>query len=109
MSDFYLKVNDQLPNLEATLKYSNGKPVDLSQAVGVEFRMRKENTDPWILIAASITDALKGKVSVPWSATDTDEAGSFHALFKITYPGPKVLSVPNRGCKHVIIEEDDAC
>lgn len=106
MTDFYLKINDRLPELEATLEDSNGDAIDLTTATGVEFRMRANTTDPWILIAANIVTASEGKVSVPWGATDTDTAGVFHALFKVTFPGPLVMSVPNKGCKSIIIEDD---
>lgn len=112
-ADFRLKVNDTLPVLEATLlSTKTDRPIDVSTATSVVFRMRIKQSDPFIDITATIvddgTEALRGRVNVSWSATpgSTSVAGSYKALFKVTFPGPLTLSVPNSGCKQILIEED---
>lgn len=112
MADFYLKVDDTRPILEARLVDSNGKPINISTATSVTFNMRRKSADPFISIACTIIDdgseALRGRCDVPWEATasSTSEAGSYKAGFKVVFPGPLTMSVPNKGCKAISIEED---
>ncbi len=110
MADFHLKVSDTLPILEATLVDANSDKINVSAAVEVKFKMRVSSADPFIEIIATIIDdgsvALRGRVDVPWISSNTDEAGLYKAMFKITFPGPDTMSVPNKGCKSILIEAD---
>jgi hypothetical protein len=109
MADFHLKVSDRLPVLEATLMDSQRRPIDVSTATDIKFKMRRSKSDTWIIITATKiddgTEALRGRVDVPWGASDTDESGTYKGLFKVTLAG-LVLSVPNSGCKSISIEDD---
>lgn len=107
--DFHLKVSDTLPILEATLLDAKREPINLTSVVSITFRMRRKKSDPFIDITATVVaPATDGKVTVPWSGTSgsTDAAGTFQALFKLLFPGPETMSVPNKGCKVISIEDD---
>lgn len=104
MADFYLKAGDRYPVMRATLLDSDRKVIDLSAATAIDFLMRRKTTDSWIVISASITDAPNGKVEVHWGPTDTVEAGTYKGFFRATFPGPLVMSVPNSGCKTILIQ-----
>lgn len=104
MADFYLKAGDRYPVMKATLLDSDRKAIDLSAAISVDFLMRRKSGDSWITISAAITDATAGKVEVQWGPTDTIEAGTYKGYFKATFPGPIVMSVPNSGCKTILIQ-----
>lgn len=112
MADFHLKVSDTLPVLEATLKEGDGTKINISTATSVTFRMRRKQTDSFIDILCTIIDdgtpALRGRADVPWVATaaSTDAAGNYKAVMKVLFPGPLTLSVPNKGCKTICIEDD---
>jgi hypothetical protein len=89
MADFHLKVSDRLPVLEATLIDAKKNPINISAATGIIFRMRRKQSDPFIDITSTIIDdgstALRGRVDVPWGASDTTSSGTFKALFKVTF------------------------
>lgn len=111
MADFHLKVSDTRPILEATLLDANKKPLQVDGATSVTFRMRRKKSDPFIDIVSTIIDdgtvALRGRVDVPWedTANSTDIAGTYNALFKVVF-GTDTMSVPNKGCKTIVIEDD---
>lgn len=112
MADFHLKISDTLPILEATLLEADGSKINVSAATSVTFRMRVKQLDPFIDILCVVIDdgtpALRGRVDVPWTVTadSTTTAGFYKALFKVLFPGPLTLSVPNKGCKTIEIEND---
>ena len=105
-ADFVLVAGDTLPILKAQLLQHDKSPIDLSTADSVVFNYRKKDTDPYIQIAATVTDAPFGRVEVVWGAGDTTTPGTYKARFKVTYPGPKVLSVPNQGHAILSIEAE---
>lgn len=106
MADFHLKKSDLLPVLEATLVDANRNPIDVSAATSIVFKMRILTSDPFIDITATVISGPAGRVDVPWASPDTDVPGNYKAMFKVTFPGPLVMSVPNKGCKTVLIEDD---
>lgn len=112
MADFHLKISDTLPVLEATVVDASANPINISTVSSILFRMRLTTTDPFTDIVSTLIDdgtvALRGRFDVPWSATagSTDVAGLYKAVAKLVFPGPLTMSVPNKGCKTVLIEDD---
>ena len=105
-ADFYIKEGDVLLKIEATLKDENDAVVDLTGAA-VIFKM-KGRTSVTIKVdaAATIDDAVNGKVSYTWAAGDTDTAGDYHAEFEVTFTGGSVLTFPNDGYLEIKILSD---
>ena len=92
---FFLKQNDLLPPLAATVVDQDGNAVDISAASGVTFRFRRQggvSTEA----AATITDAANGKVQYDWVAGDTANSGLYEGEFIVTFPGPEPQTFPSR-------------
>jgi hypothetical protein len=109
MADFTIKRNDLLPVLEAILKDADGNPVDLTNATACDFHMRLESTQAMKITDGSCTfdaDRLTGKVSYPWTGTDTDTEGVFLGEFSVTWTGGKEQSFPSTGYINIEITED---
>lgn len=106
MTDFYIKEGDLLPKIEATLKDETDTAVDLTDST-VKFKMNAHN-DPTAKVdaAATIDDALNGKVSYTWIAADTDTPGAYDAEFEVTFPSTKVLTFPNNGYLKIQVVAD---
>lgn len=102
---FYLKKGDRLPALAATLKQSDGTPVNLTGATVVLYMA--DSTGSLKIDGASVTvvSAAAGTVSYAWGATDTDTDGNFSAEFVVTIGGLE-QTVPSKGAFRVIIAED---
>jgi len=92
---FTIKQDNTSPYIAATLKDANSNAVDLTGAT-VVFNMADLNgTNVVNGGACTITDEEGGGVSYAWQSTDTQNAGSFQAEFKVTYTGGDVESFPN--------------
>lgn len=90
-----IKRNDTRP-LAATLT-ANGVPVPLTGAT-VRFNMtpRVQGTGTTISRAlATITDAVKGKVSYAWTAPQVANVGVHRAEFEVTFSDGTVETFPN--------------
>lgn len=99
--DFYLKKGDTLPRISATLKNSDGTPVNLTGAT-VKFRMRAPGGPLKVDGAAVVVDAAAGKVRYDWTGADTNTEGLFHAEWPVTF-GSDVETIPNNGFLKVLI------
>jgi hypothetical protein len=91
MITLYMTRGDLKPSIEATLKYLDGTTVDLTDASGVVFNMKKEN-GPVIISgkAGSIIDDRSAEVKpsivrYDWEKGDTDVAGVFQGEFVVTF------------------------
>ena len=111
MSDFFLKRNDLLPVLAATLEDADGA-IDLAGAT-VKLLMRdralgtvKVNAAATVVQVGDGTDGSKGKVSYTWAGTNTDTAGTYDAEWQITFSTGKTLTVPNDVYDSVVIVAD---
>ena len=109
MTNFSIKQNDLLPELDAILQAANGSPVNLTNAVSIVFHMREEDGE-----TMKITDGIvvindnpaTGQVSYAWVDTDTDTSGLFYCEFEVTWPGSKIQTFPSRGYVSVQILDD---
>ena len=103
---FYIKQNDTVPSIRATLQNGNGDPIDLINAT-VRFHMRAIGASNTTVDAdATILNAASGIVQYNWTADDTDTIGSYQAEFEVTYPDATVETFPNNGYIRVEIIDD---
>jgi hypothetical protein len=92
MADFFLARGDRSPSLAATLDSEVGS---LSGCT-VTFTMRHA-VDGVVKInaaAAVILDASARTVRYDWGATDTDTAGTYKAVWHVTYASTLRTTVP---------------
>jgi len=103
---FYIKQNDTVPSIRATLQNGNGDPVDLINAT-VRFHMRAIGANNTTVDAAAVVvSAAAGIVQYNWIADDTDTIGSYQAEFEVTYPDSTVETFPNDGYVRIEIIDD---
>lgn len=103
---FYIKQNDTVPSIRATLQNGNGDPVDLINAT-VRFHMRLIGANNTTVDAAAVVvSAAAGIVQYNWIADDTDTIGSYQAEFEVTYPDSTVETFPNDGYVRIEIIDD---
>jgi hypothetical protein len=97
---FYIKRNDTLPSLQATLTRS-GSAVNLT-GLSVKFHMRDAYTGTVVINSpATIVDAVNGIVEYLWEPADTVAAGLYEGEFEVTIAPDKVMTFPNDG--HILI------
>ncbi len=113
MADFTIKRNDLLPLLEAILKDADDNPVDLTDATGVVFHMREEDTETLKIDGvdgAIDSNPQTGKVSFVWRWLDpdfdTDTSGIFLGEFEVTWTGGKIQTFPSQGYISIEIVDD---
>ena len=105
---FYIKENDTVPSIRATLQNGSGTAVDLVNAT-VRFHMRAiGSTTATIDASASIISEAGGVVQYNWQAGDTADVGSYQAEFEVTYPDSTVETFPSSGYIRVEITDDIA-
>lgn len=103
---FYIKQNDTVPSIRATLQNGNGDPVDLINAT-VRFHMRPIGGNSAKVDAeAVVISAASGIVQYNWDAANTDAVGTYHAEFEVTYPDSTIETFPNDGYITVQIIDD---
>jgi hypothetical protein len=103
---FTIKQNDTLPALVAVLKETDGTPIDLTTATGVQLVVKKaDGTGAWKKAAAFVTPRTEGKVQYNWVAADTSNSGTFNAEFEIAWPGG-IQTVPNNNYFQIEVAED---
>lgn len=103
MADFTIKANDRLPVLDAVLSNLSG-PIDLTTATQVRFIMK--STAFTVTGVCTVVNALTGAVRYTWAAGDTANPGEYQLEFEITWPGPKLETVPNDSYKSVSVLAD---
>lgn len=100
MSDIAMRVNDQLPFLDATLSDANGV-YDLSTDT-VRFVQRSSagtvitdqtSTGSFVVVVG----ATSGRVRYKWQSTDVDASGNFLGEFEVTNALSERLTFPNVG------------
>lgn len=108
LTTFHIKQDDLLPVLAATLTLPDDMAYDLSSATSVKFIMRKRGASTTkVNAAASVTDAVNGRVQYAWTGTDTDTIGTYEGEFEVTVSGKK-YTFPNDSHLIVIVTDDIA-
>lgn len=108
MSDtFYIKQNDNRPNLRTVLSGFNGG-TSLSSASSVSFKMRHRGSGSVVSLAGtcSITDAPNNIVTYAWDTADTASIDTYEAEFQINWNDGGIETVPNDGYNYVIVKDD---
>jgi hypothetical protein len=95
MTDFYIKKGDTLPRIESLLRYSDGRAVNLKDAIAVQFVYRPVNGGIAIFKNGVIIDAIQGKVGYQWVTGDTAIPGDYVAEWRITFSDNGQLTIPN--------------
>lgn len=107
MADFYLRQNDTLPSITATLKDGSGAIVDLTTATACKFHMRKVGSSVATTNApAVIVTANAGAVRYDWLPADTLLTGTFYAEWEVTFGDGTIVTFPNDGYTEVLITEE---
>lgn len=84
---FYVKKGDTLPTVLVQLTDSTGDYLVLTGAT-VRFKMKPAGGGSYkVDAAATITDALLGKVSYTFTSTDTDTVGDYYVEWVVTLSG----------------------
>jgi len=103
---FFIKQNDTVPSLRATLKNGSGNAVDLTNAT-VRFHMRSlAGTSAKVDASAAIVNANIGLVQYNWGASDTNTIGSYQGEFEVTYPDATIETFPNNNYLHIEVLDD---
>lgn len=106
MASFYLKKGDLLPALQVTLKDQDGNIEDLTPASGVNFRFSLPDGTK-LDRAATIADAVNGRVSYTWQSGDTAYVGEIEGEFVATIGG-KPKTFPSADYVDIVITENKA-
>lgn len=103
-TDFTIKSDDQLPEIQAVLKDDAGNAVNLSGVEGVRFIMTNKATgEIKVDAAATIVTAAAGLVKYSWAPEDTDTVGTYNGEFEVEFTaGDKLETFPN--WKHIQIK-----
>lgn len=91
----HLKTGDTWPLLDGLIT-AGGVPTNLTGAT-VRFFMSKRDGTLVVNSAATIVDAVAGKVEYAWNSADTDTAGKYYCEFRVTFGDGKITTVPNDG------------
>ena len=106
---FYIKQNDTLPVLRATLKDANGNVVNLTGATVIfSMRVRPAGTVKVNGTSATINNAVLGDVQYLWTAANTNTADRYEGEFQVTYSDSSVQSFPNNTYIAITITDDVA-
>lgn len=103
--NFTTKRNDTRAAIKATLKNTDGTPVNLTGAT-VQFIMARSNGVVLINRQAVVQDAPNGMVWFVFEPGETAEAGTFRAEFQVTYLDGRIETFPNIGYITVSILND---
>src|SRR3989338_2836568 len=104
MADFHIRKGDRLPAIEAQL-FSDDDAVVLTGA-SVELRYRPVNGGTVVVKTAAVSDAATGKVKYEWGSVDTDTAGVYEALWRVTFADGRKASYPNQGFIKFAVTDD---
>lgn len=105
-TDFFLKVGDTLPSIQATLQDANGDAVDITGS-SVTFIMTNKSTGVTAVEAvATIVTPGGGVVRYDWQDGDTDIAGPYKAEWEVEFAPNQVETFPNNAYLNIKITSD---
>lgn len=105
-TDFYIKKDDRLPEIQATLLDAENTIVNLV-GCSVKFIMTDKATGLKKVDAnATIVNAAAGVVKYSWVSADTDIAGAFRAEFEVRFPDDRLQTFPNSKYLEIKITAD---
>lgn len=83
---------DTSPSITTTLtEEETGDPLDLSNATGVRFQMRKGDDRRYTVNGeAQILDPVHGKCAYSWGANDLSVPGEYQFQWEVTYIGGRI-------------------
>lgn len=94
--DFTIKMDDQLPEIQAVLKDDNDSPVNLTGISGIRFIMTDKATGAIKVDApATVVTAAAGLVKYSWEQEDTDTVGTYNAEWEVEFADGRLESFPN--------------
>ena len=97
------------PNYVKVIEDTNGKPVDLTDAVSIKLKMVQKDMEGEtfeLVYPMTIIDAHKGIAERVWEEDDTDYIGLWKAWIEITYTSG-VQIYPERGEDFILIFEHE--
>lgn len=108
---FFIKRNDTLPTLEATLVdracLGERVPFNLTGVTACTFSMANDAGDMKIMAkAAQIISYTGGTIGYNWSPEDTNESGMFYGEFQLFFSDGNRMSVPPIGAIAIEIGKD---
>ena len=105
---YELQRGDLEPDLILHLQQHNGQPIDLTNAVRVDFVARMKHRDsPHVdrPVDEIMLPKTYGKVRVRWQDGETDYEGTCLIVCKIVWVGARTQSVPSTGAFEFQIDE----
>ncbi len=106
---FFIKKNDTLKDLTATLRDGDFAVVDLTGITAIVFNMRDASGTVKIdNVTAAVVVAASGTVKYEWVAADTDTAGEFDGEFEVTFGAGGILTFPNATDIRITIRDEVA-
>jgi hypothetical protein len=84
---------DTAPDITAVIHEEDDptQVINLTETTGVRFQMRRQDDHRYTVnAAATVLDAVNGKVSYSWGANDLAVAGTYLAQWEVTYSGGRV-------------------
>lgn len=94
---FHLKAGDTSPNLRATLRGTNGDPVDLTSSSVTIHVSQPRGGDTIVDEPVDTVDPDGGVIQYNWSSGDLTEAGIYRLEFVVTFPNGDTETFPNEG------------
>ena len=105
MATVYVKQNDTLPSINATIKDDNSTVIDLTGAT-VKFFMNDSTGTNKVDGTGELVVAASGTVKYDWVTGDLDTVGIYSAEFQITFIGGTILTAPSSGYITIVVGDD---
>jgi len=84
---------DTAPDITAVIHEEDDptQVINLTETTGVRFQMRRQDDHRYTVnAAATVLDAVNGKVSYSWGANDLAVPGTYLVQWEVTYLGGRV-------------------
>ena len=105
MADFYMRAGDLLPEIQGTIKYSDGTAVNLTSASAIKFHYKKQGGGSHQTRTAAVVNAAAGQVKYTWVTSDTDTVGTYDYYWEAVFAAGR-LTAPNSGTLELQILAD---